>query len=304
MSHPPIVVGVDFSPASRPALREAERQARLRGAPLHALHVIEFALADAAAAAVGAVVRAYADQLRSQAQATMQHWLAQLDTPAHIHHLVVQGSPVPELLGFAKSVGAGLLVVGAAGFSHRGGGLGTVAASCIRHSPVDVLAVFPEHQGPFSRVVACTDFSPTAERAVREASAVVRADKAQLHVLNVCFPPLPQPAVAYSPFDTGALAIPDLPEYEELFYADRQRAVADVAAAAAADSGCTPTSAVVRHPVYADGICEYARQVNADLLVLGTRGHTNLRDILLGSTAERVLKRLSCSVLAIKPSAG
>jgi universal stress protein E len=50
------------------------------------------------------------------------------------------------------------------------------------------------------------------------------------------------------------------------------------------------------------GITHFARSMNADLVALGTRGRTNLRDILLGSTAERVLSESRCSVLAVKPS--
>jgi nucleotide-binding universal stress UspA family protein len=50
------------------------------------------------------------------------------------------------------------------------------------------------------------------------------------------------------------------------------------------------------------GIADYAARVGADLTVLGTRGKTNLRDILLGSTAERVLAESRCSVLAVKPA--
>ena len=49
------------------------------------------------------------------------------------------------------------------------------------------------------------------------------------------------------------------------------------------------------------GVAEYASGINADLIVLGTRGRTNLRDILLGSTAEKTLANSSCSVLAVKP---
>jgi nucleotide-binding universal stress UspA family protein len=42
--------------------------------------------------------------------------------------------------------------------------------------------------------------------------------------------------------------------------------------------------------------------MGADLIVLGTRGHTNLRDVLLGSTAERALSESTCSILAVKPA--
>jgi nucleotide-binding universal stress UspA family protein len=49
------------------------------------------------------------------------------------------------------------------------------------------------------------------------------------------------------------------------------------------------------------GIVDFCRQRGADLVALGTRGHTNLRDLLLGSTAERVVRDVGCSTLVVKP---
>jgi nucleotide-binding universal stress UspA family protein len=53
---------------------------------------------------------------------------------------------------------------------------------------------------------------------------------------------------------------------------------------------------------YARGIVEYATSTNADLVVIGTHGKSNLRYLLLGSTAERVLRHTGCSVLAVRPT--
>jgi nucleotide-binding universal stress UspA family protein len=46
---------------------------------------------------------------------------------------------------------------------------------------------------------------------------------------------------------------------------------------------------------------KYATDSGADLVILGTRGKTNLRDVLLGSTAEHVVQDAQCSVLVTKP---
>jgi len=43
---------------------------------------------------------------------------------------------------------------------------------------------------------------------------------------------------------------------------------------------------------YGQGIVQYAKEVKADLVILGTRGRTSLRYVLLGSTAERLLREL------------
>jgi nucleotide-binding universal stress UspA family protein len=47
-------------------------------------------------------------------------------------------------------------------------------------------------------------------------------------------------------------------------------------------------------------ICHQARAIDADLIVLATRGHTGLKRILLGSTAERVVRFTPCPVLVVR----
>ena len=44
-------------------------------------------------------------------------------------------------------------------------------------------------------------------------------------------------------------------------------------------------------------ICRLAREIDADLIILGSRGHSGLKRVLLGSTAERVVRYASCPVL-------
>ena len=46
-------------------------------------------------------------------------------------------------------------------------------------------------------------------------------------------------------------------------------------------------------------ITRTARQLKTDLIVLTTHGHTGLKRVLLGSTAERVLRHAPCPVLSV-----
>jgi len=48
-------------------------------------------------------------------------------------------------------------------------------------------------------------------------------------------------------------------------------------------------------------ILRAAEDFHADLIVMGTHGRTGLADKLLGSTAERVMRRARCSVFTVKP---
>jgi nucleotide-binding universal stress UspA family protein len=58
---------------------------------------------------------------------------------------------------------------------------------------------------------------------------------------------------------------------------------------------------VTQAKTHGHGIAEYCRSVDADLVVLGNRGRTTLKYILLGSTAERLLKEIPCSMLVVRP---
>ena len=51
--------------------------------------------------------------------------------------------------------------------------------------------------------------------------------------------------------------------------------------------------------IAAHAIADVAREVGADLIVVGTRGHTGLGAVVLGSVTQRLLHITSCPVLAI-----
>jgi nucleotide-binding universal stress UspA family protein len=61
--------------------------------------------------------------------------------------------------------------------------------------------------------------------------------------------------------------------------------------------------AVVREGYPASVIVEEAEERGADLIVIGTRGLSGLKHLLLGSIAERVVQKAPCAVLTVKPRA-
>ena len=56
----------------------------------------------------------------------------------------------------------------------------------------------------------------------------------------------------------------------------------------------------VREGYPATVIVEEAQGLSADLIVIGTHGHTGLKHLLLGSIAERVVQKAACPVLTVK----
>lgn len=57
---------------------------------------------------------------------------------------------------------------------------------------------------------------------------------------------------------------------------------------------------IVDHSSPAQGICEVAKRVGADLIIISTRGRTGLAHLLIGSVAERVVRHAPCPVLTLR----
>lgn len=64
-------------------------------------------------------------------------------------------------------------------------------------------------------------------------------------------------------------------------------------------SWCSPTTVILEGAPYAE-LLDYAEKQQVDLIIVGVRGHTLLESFLVGSTAERVISRAGCPVLAIR----
>jgi universal stress protein A len=63
-----------------------------------------------------------------------------------------------------------------------------------------------------------------------------------------------------------------------------------------------PCETVVRMGSAAESILDIAKSLPADLIVMGTQGHTGLKHLLLGSVAEKIVRLASCPVLTVKTS--
>lgn len=67
---------------------------------------------------------------------------------------------------------------------------------------------------------------------------------------------------------------------------------------------CPGCKGVVLRGVVSDGIVQYARENEIDLIIMATHGAQGIEKILMGSVADRVLKRSPCPVLIFNPYKG
>lgn len=88
----------------------------------------------------------------------------------------------------------------------------------------------------------------------------------------------------------------DLPQFEATRIADAEKHVQEFLAKNQGIATVPVETRVVKgDPVWE--ICQAAERAHADLIVMGSHGHTGLVHVLLGSVAERVVRHAPCPVL-------
>jgi nucleotide-binding universal stress UspA family protein len=292
-----IIVGVDFTSGSRAALIEALRIAQWNQASVRAVHVIDSLVVQRLEEALEPFQQRIREGLVLDARTAWWKTAAGVEGAEAVTIDIRVDNRVHGILAAAREAGADLPVLGAYGDRAPDIGLGSVATACVRHAPCPVLLVRDTKSGPFRRIVACIDFSHTSKIALEAAASVATRDGAELHVLHVFDAP-------WREFHYRAPTAEADPHFVQQFRQGLDGRLRTFAGELGHEiSFLKPVFAVVDHGGHRSGITEYAHRIGADLIVLGTRGHASLRELLLGSTAERALRDSSCSVLAIRPPA-
>lgn len=126
------------------------------------------------------------------------------------------------------------------------------------------------------RVLVATDLSPSAGRAVRTAYSMV-GEGAEVHLAHVASP---------GELDGDAQL-------------ERERALAALTPRGTDALGIRSEPHVLESDDVASALAELADEIEADVLVVGARGASRLAEALLGSTAERVMRRTERPVLVV-----
>jgi nucleotide-binding universal stress UspA family protein len=136
---------------------------------------------------------------------------------------------------------------------------------------------------PFKRILCAVDFSPDSVAAFRVAVEMARLHSGSLHLFHVMET---QPNVSG---EALLKIIETANEATEGLVASAQSSLDGLAFTTEVTSGEAAVEIVSR-----------AREWRADLIALGSKGTTSLEEIIIGGTAERVIKEAPCSVLAVR----
>lgn len=292
-----ILVAVDFSECSAAALRQAARIAAPVGAPVAAIHVVRPPIYVTEGFFVP-VEFPTIDSLLEVAAQRWAGWPPARELQQDVRFDAVAGDPRTEILDRQKRDGFDLLIIGAHGSFQPRGGIGTTASACIQRAGCEVLVVRENQSQPFRSIAACIDFSPTSMNVLENAVRAAAMDSAALHILHV----YDDPWHGLGPPDAVRANMPDLAQQYQSAVVKRMQAFCQPLAH---ELGALKAN---YHALQADnhgrGIDDFIVAQGCDLVVLGTRAKWNVRDFVLGSTAERVLRGVRCAALAVRPTAG
>ncbi len=138
-------------------------------------------------------------------------------------------------------------------------------------------------------ILCPVDFSPPSREALRYAADLTRHLGAELLVLHVLDLPV---FAADDPLVASHSRLVD--EYERVMTHRLDECVAEVRSLG------VPAKAHVSRGVVHAAVCDAARDLGADLVVLGTHGRTGVTHALLGSVAERVVRTCPVPVLTFR----
>lgn len=201
-------------------------------------------------------------------------------------------SAAEVILEYAAEIEADLLVMGTHG--RRGAArllLGSVAEEVVRRAECPVMTLrkreSPRSLETIEKILVPIDFSDHSRLALRHAESLAERYEAGLELLFVVEVP------TYPYFYT-----PPEDEYIEARAARASQALNDLAAEEL--STAVPCATFVRSGKAAREIVDFAAEESIDLVVIATHGLGGVERLLIGSTAEEVVRRVDCPVLTVK----
>ncbi|MBB5826624.1 universal stress protein [Micromonospora carbonacea] len=285
-----VVVGVDGSPSSLRAVRLAAAEAARRDRPLRVVHgfiwpLLRVPLGPAAGAPPGAGLREQAGQLVADAVAEAEQAAPSLRVTGEI----IDGEAAAVLVG--ESPTAVLVVVGDRGLGGFGAlVLGSVAVQVAAYADCPVLVARGAAR-PGGPVVVGVDGSALSRAAVEFAAEAAAARGVALRAVH-----------AYRhPASAGPGDMQPLVYDEDRLRGEEQRMLADSLAGVGDRWPQVPVEAVVAHRRPVAALTDASR--DAQLLVVGGRGHGELTGLLLGSVSHAVLHRADCPVAVVRAPA-
>jgi nucleotide-binding universal stress UspA family protein len=280
-----IVLATDFSPIAETAAGYARGLSQRFSSSLSLAHVVDLSIGTGSE---DAIMGWPIDEMRRASVENQERLLTGL-TLAGVRttaHTLESHNPAPSVVRFAQEIRADLIVTGTNGRHGLSKAiLGSFAEGVIRHAKCPVLTTGPNAKpaakGGFSfhAIVFATDFSSDVAFEATVALSFAKDSVAQLYLYHVV--------------DRPGKDITETIEMELKFEEALQKLVPR-----SAYDWCNPER-VVECGAVAPGILRLAKQVGADLIVLGAKRSSTWYSHIVEGTVGQVLMKAECPVMTV-----
>lgn len=289
-----VLCATDFSTNSQAALRLAADLARRTGRSLLVTHAVDLAADDQAwrvlVEAPDEIEKSAGEQAATRLETFFEESVDQALRPKLVRFEVGMGSPAEVILDLAEKEATALVVVGTRGASRlREIFLGSVANSLVRQSEVPMLLAPPETaNGALKTIVVGLDLSPVSGAVLRRAATLAREQEASVHVVHALI--VPEVTGLAMSLNEPASRLPEL-------RSQRHAQLKELVVEEGAEDVVDEVQIIVDAPDRA--LVDYAANMKADLIAMGTRGRRGWARFFLGNSAERTMRRARCPVFVV-----
>jgi nucleotide-binding universal stress UspA family protein len=147
----------------------------------------------------------------------------------------------------------------------------------------------------FKRILVAVDGSENSFSAAKVAINLARKHEAELIIVNALYTPAYW--VSYSPAGIPPMYMTELREHEEK---EANQLVAKIKDMASEEGLNAHTEIIKDVTSVVEAITIYALDQKADLIVIGTRGLSGFKKLLIGSVSSGVATHAPCSVLIVR----
>lgn len=295
-----ILATTDLSNESLVGVRYAVALAEKVGAAVALLHVVQFPTPTPMPGMRSMTLALQDSDIAKRARVGLKA-LARRESKGDLNltPLLRNGNSLYGITTIARERAVDLIVIATQGYGRaKRILLGSTAERVVRHSPCAVLTVpagttkrrrgkMPSFQP--KRILVPIDFSKTSAAALPWAASLASESHAELVLLHVV-----------EKFPIDYLLGRELMNQTLTPLMKHAEAELKPMAQSLSKSTGLKASSVVRDGKSFKEICSVAQKLGADLIVLTTRGYTGVKNVWLGSTAERVVRHAHCPVLAVR----
>ncbi|WP_179319614.1 universal stress protein [Winogradskyella helgolandensis] len=276
-----ILLGQDFGKSSTNTLNAATKLAEVFKSKITSIYVLPDDIASEKAK--GLLEEAAKSKLNDTFNTLKEHGV-DVKEP-----LLKYGSTSDVITKAAVDIQANIIVLGAGNATEDSKfRLGTTTERIIQKSDKPVFIIKENTPLTVTQILCPVDFSSTSKRALTNAILICKKFKAELTILSVC-----------DVDTTSWLMSREALEDENDSRCQKHKERFDHFLKEFNLAGVNWTKDIRRgNP--AEEILSAIWQKKSDLLVMGTTGKTGLNRILLGSVAQKVIREVPCSLLALK----